>query len=96
MGSKWRALNPLTFLVIQRRISFHWCDNMGKSTVYLTTRQAGRRLGISDSRVRKLILEGRIRATKVGAYNLIREVDCHYAPKRNYPKGPRQLHLKLR
>jgi excisionase family DNA binding protein len=48
----------------------------------LTTRQAAAKLGISDKRVRQLIYEGRVKAIKVGNYNLIAEEDCHYERKR--------------
>jgi len=50
----------------------------------ITTREAARRLGISDMRVRQLIYEGRVKATKVGRYNLVEESDCHYERK---PRG---------
>lgn len=41
----------------------------------LTTVQAGARLGISDQRVRVLIKEGRLPATKIGGRWLIKESD---------------------
>jgi len=56
------------------------------SIVLFTTRQVAERLGISDARVRKLIYEGRIKATKVGGQNLVREEDAHYERKREFPK----------
>ena len=56
----------------------------------LTTRQVAERLSISDARVRKLIYEGRIKAFKLGRYNVVREKDAHYERKRNYPWGPKQ------
>jgi excisionase family DNA binding protein len=52
--------------------------------VLITTREAAKRLGISDRRIRQLIAEGRIKAIKVGRYNLIEESDCHYERK---PRG---------
>lgn len=50
----------------------------------LTTRQAAKKLGVSEQRIRKLIYEGRIKAIKIGNYNLIQEEDCHYEKK---PRG---------
>jgi excisionase family DNA binding protein len=41
----------------------------------LTTQQAAERLGVSASRVRQFILDGRLPATKLGRDNLIREAD---------------------
>ena len=56
----------------------------------LTTRQVAKRLGISDTRIRKLIYEGRIKAVKIGQYNLVEEKDAHYGRKHNYPRNPKQ------
>ena len=42
---------------------------------YLTTQQAAERLGITDSRVRQLILEGRLPGQKFGRSNMIRASD---------------------
>jgi len=50
----------------------------------LTTRQAAERLGISDGRVRQLVVEGRIKSLQVGGRWLIEESDCHYEKK---PRG---------
>jgi excisionase family DNA binding protein len=41
----------------------------------LTTQQAADRLGVTASRVRQFILEGRLPATKFGRDNLILETD---------------------
>jgi excisionase family DNA binding protein len=41
----------------------------------LTTQQAAERLGITDSRVRQLILEGKLPAKKFGRSNMIRASD---------------------
>ena len=41
----------------------------------MTTREAGKRLGINDSRVRQLIIEGRLPATKFGNAWMIQEKD---------------------
>ncbi len=42
---------------------------------WLTTQQAAERLQLTDSRVRQLILEGRLPAQKFGHLNMIREDD---------------------
>jgi excisionase family DNA binding protein len=47
---------------------------MGKDEL-LTTQQAAERLRLTDSRVRQLILEGRLPAQKFGHLNMIREKD---------------------
>ena len=41
----------------------------------LTTQEAAERLGLTDSRVRQLVLEGRLPAQKFGHLNMIREQD---------------------
>lgn len=43
----------------------------------LTTEQAGERLGLSASRVRHLILDGRIKAQKLGQINVIDEKEIN-------------------
>jgi excisionase family DNA binding protein len=47
---------------------------MGKDEL-LTTQQAAERLGLTDSRVRQLVLEGRLPAQKFGHLNMIRVQD---------------------
>jgi len=41
----------------------------------LTTQQAAERLGITDSRVRQLVLEGRLPAQRFGRSHMIRAAD---------------------
>lgn len=41
----------------------------------LTTEQAAEKLGVSASRVRQFIIDGRLPAIKLGRDNLIREAD---------------------
>jgi excisionase family DNA binding protein len=41
----------------------------------LSTQQAAKRLGVSDARIRRLILDGRLPSQKVGRDHLIREED---------------------
>ncbi len=44
---------------------------------WLTTQQAAEKLQMTDSRVRQLILEGRLPAQKFGHLNMIQEEDLH-------------------
>lgn len=55
----------------------------------LTTRQAAEILGVNDSRVRQLILRGRLKAEKFGSVWMIREEDLELVKDRptGYPKG---------
>jgi excisionase family DNA binding protein len=57
----------------------------------LTTQQAAERLGITDSRVRQLVLEGRLQAQKFGRSNMIRAADLKAVEgiKRGRPPKPK-------
>ncbi|MFP3975929.1 MAG: helix-turn-helix domain-containing protein [Dehalococcoidia bacterium] len=44
----------------------------------ISTRQAAKRLGVTDRRVRHLIAQGRIKSFKVAGSNLIEEKDCYF------------------
>lgn len=48
----------------------------------LTTRQVAQRLGVSASRVRQFIIDGRLPAIKLGRDNLIREADLRLVEDR--------------
>ncbi len=48
----------------------------------LTTRQAAERLGVTDSRIRHLVLEGRLPAEKFGRDLVIREHDLRLVEDR--------------
>lgn len=48
----------------------------------LTTRQAAERLGVTDSRIRHLVLEGRLPAEKFGRDLVIRERDLRLVEDR--------------
>lgn len=50
-------------------------DNRDVMQELLTTEQAADKLGVSASRVRQLIIDGRLPAIKLGRDNLIREAD---------------------
>ena len=55
----------------------------------LTTCQAGKLLGVNDSRIRQFILQGRLPAIKFGAVWMIRERDLEKVKNRKpgRPKG---------
>lgn len=55
----------------------------------LTTKQAARALGINDSRVRQLILSGRLPAQKIGRDWIIQEKDLKKVSNRK-PGRPRK------
>ncbi len=42
---------------------------------YLTTKQAAEKLGVTESRIRQLIAEGRLKSEKLGHINVILEKD---------------------
>lgn len=51
---------------------------------HVTTAEAGAQLGVTDSRIRQLILEGRIEATNVGGVLLIKQSQIdRYKKSRN-------------
>jgi len=56
----------------------------------LNTKQAGNKLGIKDSRVRKLILAGRLPAMKVGRDWIIKEQDLDFVKDRK-PGKPKKI-----
>jgi excisionase family DNA binding protein len=59
-------------------------------TKLLTTQQAAERLGITDARVRQLILSGRVPAQKLGRDLFIEEGDLKLVQDRK-PGRPRRL-----
>ena len=58
---------------------------------YLTTEDAAKYLSVSPSRVRQLILEGRIKSQKLGRDHLISEADLSYFAKHGKKKRGRPL-----
>lgn len=54
----------------------------------MSTKQAAERLGIDDSRVRQLILQGRLPAMKVGRAHLILEEDLALVADRKPGRPP--------
>lgn len=65
-----------------------WTAEMRAGVRYLTTGEAGDRLGLTHYTVNGLIRQGRIRAVKRGANWLIRQEDCVYPAWLPRPKGP--------
>ena len=63
---------------------------------YLSTRDAAKELGVSDSRIRHLILAGRLKAQKLGWVCLILPEDLDAVrdrkPGRPWQKGKEQGH----
>lgn len=57
----------------------------------LTTRQAAERLGVTVSRVRHLVLEGRLPAEKFGRDLMIREDDLQLVADRKPGRPPKQV-----
>lgn len=55
----------------------------------LTTEQAAEKLGVSASRVRQFIIDGRLPATKLGRDNLIREADLKLVGDRKAGRPPK-------
>lgn len=56
---------------------------------YLTTGQAAVYLGVSPSRIRQLILEGRLKSQKLGRDHIISESDISYFAKHGKKKRGR-------
>ncbi len=56
----------------------------------LTTRQAAERLGVTDSRIRHLVLEGRLPAEKFGRDLVIREHDLRLVEDRKVGRPPKR------
>jgi excisionase family DNA binding protein len=54
---------------------------------YLTTKQTGERLGITPDRVRQLIIEGTIKAEKIGRDNFIAKSEVERVQKLNRKAG---------
>lgn len=59
----------------------------------LTTRQAAERLGVTDSRIRHLVLEGRLPAEKFGRDLVIRERDLRLVEDRKVGRPPKAATL---
>jgi len=62
----------------------------------LTTQQVAQRLGVSASRVRQFIIDGRLPAIKLGRDNLIREADLRLVEDRKAgrPTKPKKAPTK--
>ena len=55
----------------------------------LTTLQAAERLGVTAGRVRQMIVDGQLPATKMGRDNFIREADLKLVAERKVGRPPK-------
>lgn len=55
---------------------------------YITTKEAAGKLGVSESRVRQLVLEGRLPHIKMGNTNIVREIDLELVRDRKRTGRP--------
>ena len=55
----------------------------------LTTQQVAERLGVTAGRVRQMIVDGQLPATKLGRDNLIRETDLKLVAERKVGRPPK-------
>jgi len=63
---------------------------------FLTTQQAAEKLGVSASRVRQFIIDGRLPAIKLGRDNLIRESDLKLVGDRKAGRPAQSEHASAR
>lgn len=56
----------------------------------LTTKDAAERLGVTETRIRQFILEGRLPAQKFGRQHLIREEDLKLVAERKTGRPPQE------
>lgn len=55
----------------------------------LTTQEAAIKLGVTAGRVRQMIVDGQLPATKMGRDNFIRESDLKLVPRRKPGRPPK-------
>ena len=55
---------------------------------YITTKEAAGKLGVAESRVRQLVVEGRLPHVKMGNSNLIKESDLELVRNRKRTGRP--------
>jgi excisionase family DNA binding protein len=55
----------------------------------LTTQQAAEKLGVTAGRVRQMIIDGQLPATKMGRDNFIREADLKLVAERKFGRPPK-------
>ncbi len=60
----------------------------------LTTRQAAAELGVTDSRVRQLIIDGKLPAQRFGRSHMIRRSDLKRVEVRNVGRPPKEKQKK--
>lgn len=56
----------------------------------ITTKEAAEKLNVSEGRIRQLVAEGRLPATKVGQTNLIKESDLELVKDRKRTGRPKK------
>lgn len=61
----------------------------------LTTKEAAGKLGVTQTRVQQLILEGRLPAQKMGRDNFIKEVDLRLVADRKPGRPAKQKTAKV-
>lgn len=57
-------------------VSNDWLYSLGMDKKLLTTQETAKLLGLSDGRIRTMIIDGIIPATKFGKQNMIRRTDA--------------------
>jgi excisionase family DNA binding protein len=55
----------------------------------LTTQQAAEKLGVTAGRVRQMIVDGQLPATKMGRDNFIKEIDLRLVENRKVGRPPK-------
>jgi excisionase family DNA binding protein len=58
-------------------------------TGLLTTQQAAKKLGVTAGRVRQMIIDGQLPATKMGRDNFIKESDLRLVENRKVGRPPK-------
>lgn len=56
----------------------------------ITTKEAAEKLNVSEGRIRQLVAEGRLPATKVGQTNLVKESDLELVKDRKRTGRPKK------
>ncbi len=65
--------------------------DMFSMSVLLTTQQAAEKLGVTAGRVRQMIIDGQLPATKMGRDNFIKESDLRLVEDRKVGRPPKPL-----
>jgi excisionase family DNA binding protein len=57
---------------------------------FLTTQEAAEKLGVTAGRVRQMIVDGQLPATKLGRDNIIKEADLSLVEDRKVGRPPKE------